>query len=110
MGTTRALARIDADYRTPIEGLSINAAAIHNAARTASARSYAELGGRQLEIPAFSTIDVGARYRFKVRDVQMSARVQISNLFDKRNWKILAANSYQMNDIRRAAFYLVADF
>ncbi len=110
VGTTAAFARIDADYRTAIEGLSFSAAMVYNAQRTASTRAFAELGGRQLTVPATATFDLGARYRFKVGDATMSARLQVTNLFDKASWKVLASNSYQLNDSRKLQVYVVADF
>ena len=75
----------------------------------ASARAYAELGGRQLFTLAFTTVDLGARYRFKLDGHPVSARLILANVFDNRSWKIVAANSYQLNDSRWLAVNILAD-
>ena len=110
VGTTPTLLRLDADYRTPIEGLSVSAAWVHTGRRIASTRTYAELGGHQLEAPAYTTIDVGARFRFKAAGVPMSARFLTTNVFNVKSWKIVASNSYQQNDSRKVLVTLAADF
>ena len=110
IGTTPMLVRLDADYRTGVAGLSFSAAVVHTGRRTASTRTYAELDGRQLEAPAFTTVDVGARFRFKAASVPMSARILATNVFNAKSWKIVASNSYQENDTRKVLLSLLADF
>ncbi len=110
VGVTPTLLRLDADYRPGIKGLSFSAAVVHTGKRTASTRTYAELGGDQLQAPAFTTVDLGVRYRFSVMATPMSVRALVSNVFDVRSWKIVAANSYQENDTRRVVLTLIADF
>ena len=110
VGATSFLARIDADYRTPVRGLSLNGAVVYNARRIASARTYAELGGDQVAIDGFTTFDVGGRYRFKVGGTDLALRVLLLNVTNAKAWKVIAANSYQAADIRRLAVALAADF
>jgi iron complex outermembrane recepter protein len=110
VGTTSILTRLDLDYRTPIQGLSVSAAVVHTGRRIASTRAYAELDERQLRTPAFTTVDLGARLRFKARGVPMSARILATNVLNEKSWKILAANSYQQNDTRKVVMSLLADF
>jgi len=110
VGVPTTLLRLDAEYATPVKGLSLTTSAIHTGARTVSTRGYAELGGRQLKTEAFTTLDLGARYRFHIQEASLSARLLLSNVLDERAWKIVASNSYQINDTRRLAFFLVADF
>ncbi len=110
VGITKSLLRLDADYTTPIKGVSLNLTATHSGPRTASARTYAELGGRQLEIGATTVVDAGVRYRFSIDKVKLSLRAQISNVFNDKSWRIVAANSYQMSETRRVAVFLVGDF
>ena len=108
--TTPVLVRIDADYKTPIAGLSFSGALVHTAPRTASARTYAALGGGQLKIPATTVVDLGLRYRFKTAEIPMSLRVLVGNVFNDRSWRVLAANTYQAADTRRLSVGLAADF
>lgn len=110
VGVPATLVRLDAEYRTDIDGLSLTGSAIYTGPRPASARPYAELGGRQLFAPAFTTLDIGARYRFKLDGHPVSARLVLANVFDSRSWKIVAANSYQLNDSRRLAISILADY
>jgi hypothetical protein len=50
------------------------------------------------------------RYRFKLEDHPISVRVLMSNITDSRSWKIVAANSYQLNETQRLAVNILADF
>ena len=110
VGVAATLLRLDTEYRTGFEGLSLTGSAIYTGRRAASARPYAQLGGRQLFTSAFTTIDIGARYRFKLDDHPVSVRLLLANVFDDRSWKIVAANSYQLNDSRRLAINILADY
>jgi hypothetical protein len=40
----------------------------------------------------------------------MTARAILANVFDNRSWGVAQANSYRLNDTRRLAFFLSADF
>jgi iron complex outermembrane receptor protein len=110
VGVATTLLRLDADYRTPFEGLTLTGSVVRTGPRAASARPYAALGGAQLFTPAFTTLDLGMRYRFKLEDHPISVRVLMSNITDSRSWKIVAANSYQLNETRRLAVNILADF
>jgi len=59
--------------------------------RAASTRNYAELSGRQIMGPALTTVDFGIRYRFKVGPTAFGARLMATNLFDKRDWKVVGS-------------------
>jgi iron complex outermembrane receptor protein len=109
VGVAATLLRLDAEYRLPVEGLGLTGSVVYTGRRAASARPYAELGGGQLFAPAFTTVDIGARYRFKAGGHAMSVRILLANVFDSRSWRIVAANSYQLNDTRRLSFNLLAD-
>lgn len=103
--------RIDLEYRTPfLDGLSVTAGVQHTGATIASTAGYAELGGHQLEIPAYTTLDLGARYRFTVGRTPMSARILLANVFDDRGYGVVSGNSFQLRDSRRFSLQLTADF
>ena len=110
VGVAATVARMDAEYFTAFKGLSLTAAVVATGRRAASARPYAALSGKQLFTPAFTTVDLGARYRFTLDKHPMSLRATLANVFDKRTWKIAAANSYQLNDSRRLSVFVSADF
>ena len=44
---------------------------------------------------------LGLRHRFKLGQVPASFRFMLSNVFDDAAWKVLAANTLQMDDRRR---------
>jgi iron complex outermembrane receptor protein len=110
VGVAATLLRLDTEYRTAFDGLSLTGSVIYTGPRPASARPYAELGGRQLFTEAVTTLDLGARYRFRLDGHPVSARLVLANVFDSRSWKIVAANSYQLNDSRRLAINILADY
>ena len=110
VGVASTLLRLDAEYRTGLEGLSLTGSAVYTGPRPASARPYAQLGGRQLFTEALTTLDIGARYRFRLDGHPVSVRLVLANVFDSRSWKIVAANSYQLNDSRRLAINILADY
>jgi iron complex outermembrane receptor protein len=110
VGVAATVLRLDAEYQTGFDGLSVTAAALHNGRRAASVRPYAELGGAQLFAPGFTTLDLGLRYRFVARGHPMTTRAVLANVFDKRTWGVIQANSYRLNDTRRLAVFLSADF
>jgi iron complex outermembrane receptor protein len=110
-GTPRLHARVDANYRTDIfGGLTLTAAMLHDSRRALSAQPYAELGGKQLMLPAQTTFDIGARQNFHIGKTSFSYRITIQNIFDKRGWKVIAPNSVQQDDVRRYNIYLYVDF
>jgi len=41
--------------------------------------------------PALTTVDFGIRYRFKVGPTAFGARLMATNLFDKRDWKVVGS-------------------
>jgi hypothetical protein len=40
----------------------------------------------------------------------MSLRLVVNNVFNERAWKIIAPNTFQLDDVRRYSLYLIADF
>ncbi len=111
LNSTPLNARLDLDYAMPwVEGLSLQLAAIHTGDVIASTRTYDALGGRQLRVPAVTTFDIGARYRFNVAGVPMAARLNLANVTDQFLLQITGSNSFFLRDARRISFQLSADF
>jgi iron complex outermembrane receptor protein len=109
-GTPSLFVRIDANYRTDIfGGLTPTLTFIHTGARAVGARPLTP-GGRQLMVPGYSTLDLGARQQFKVGSVPASFRIALNNVFDAATWKVVAANTLYPEDRRRLTFTLSADF
>jgi iron complex outermembrane receptor protein len=110
-GTPKAHVRLDATWRVEaLGGVKITFGMLHDSRRAASAVGYAQLGGRQLYAPAHTTFDIGARHNFKVGDTPLSLRFVVNNVFNERAWKIIAPNTFQLDDVRRYNLHLIADF
>lgn len=111
LNSTPINARLDLDYAVPwVAGLSIQLTAVHSGDVIASTRTYEALGGRQLRVPAVTTIDLGARYRFRIGDIPMAARLSLQNVTDERLLQVSGSHSFFLRDVRRFSAQLSADF
>jgi iron complex outermembrane receptor protein len=111
VGTPKIRGRIDFSYQTDLfNGVTLTAAMAHDSKRAASSQTYAALGGKQLFLPSRTTFDIGARHKFKVRDIPTSLRFVIENVTDKKSWDTIAGNSFFPGERRRWSLYLIADF
>lgn len=111
VATSNRSGRIDVEYRTPfLEGLSLTAGIQHTGPTIASTAGYAQLGGGQLEVPAWTTLDLGARYRFTVGETPVSARLLLANVFDDAGYNVVSGNSFQLRETRRLSLQFSADF
>lgn len=110
LGSNPLFARLDLDYTIDaLPGLSAQASIVRTGDTIASTLPYAELGGRQLEIPATTTFDVGARYRWKMGGLPFSVRLLLQNITDERLLRSVGSNSFALNGSRRASLQLSMD-
>ena len=110
-GMPSLFARIDLNYRTDIfGGLTPTATILHTGARALSAGPQASLGGKQLMVAGFTTLDLGLRQSFKLGKVPMSFRALVWNVLDAASWKVVAANTLLMEERRRFNLTVTADF
>lgn len=84
-------------------GWSLNAGISHAGNRVAS-RDNA------LRLPAYTLVDVGARYAFRLAGKPAQFRVALSNVTDAYVFSVLGANAFGLTDGRRLSAYLSADF
>ncbi len=111
VGTAARILRANLDYRPPFfEPLSVDFGITHQAGQVASAKRFAELGGRQLTTEPQTIFDIGARYRFKAGPAPATLRVQVTNLFDVYRWKVGGNSAFRFIDERRFMLNLAADF
>jgi iron complex outermembrane receptor protein len=61
-------------------------------------------------IPARVTLDIGARYRFKIGDAASLLRLQASNLGDTHGYVVLGPGAYKRADDRKLSAILTTDF
>lgn len=111
VGTAARTARVNLDYRLPsFDALSIDLGINHLSGRVASSQTYAALGGEQLMTKGRTTLDIGARYRFKAGSAPASFRAQVTNLFNTYEWDVSSNSSFRPSDHRRLLLTLAADF
>lgn len=111
VGASNRSGRIDVEYRPPfLEALALTAGVQHAGPAIASTAGLAQLGGDQLEVPAWTTLDLGARYRFTVGEKPVSARILLASVFDDRGYAVVSGNSFQLRETRRFSLQLSADF
>ncbi|MEO6715657.1 MAG: TonB-dependent receptor [Novosphingobium sp.] len=111
VGTPSIYARLDANYRTDIfGGLTPTASVTYTGSRAAGSKPQATLGGRQLSVPGYATVDLGVRQQFKIGSVPVSFRFVLQNAFDAATWKVVAANTLSIEERRRFTLSLAADF
>lgn len=110
-GTPSVFARIDANYRTDIfGGLTPTASVTYTGSRAVGLRPQAALGGRQLMVPGYASVDLGLRQQFKVGSVPASFRFVVVNAFDATSWRVIAANTMYIDERRRINLTVTADF
>lgn len=110
VGTTGRVIRANFDYRLPFfDPLSVDLGMNSLAGKVASARGFAELGGRQLMTDPLTTLDIGGRYRFKAGAAPATLRAQITNVFNVYRWNVFSNSSFRFIDTRRFLLTLAAD-
>lgn len=108
-GTPSLYARLDLNYRTDILGGLTPVVALSYSGRRAVGAPPAP-GQAQPMLPPHTVLDLGLRQRFMLGRVPASFRFMVSNVFDDKAWKVLAASTLQMDDRRRMQLTLSADF
>ena len=61
-------------------------------------------------LPSRATLDLGARYRFKISGRASVIRLQVINLADVGGYVVLGPGAYKLADNRKAVFSLATDF
>jgi iron complex outermembrane receptor protein len=104
VGQTSRHLRANLEYRpAAAPGLSFDMAVANYGDRVASrdARS---------EVPGYTLIDIGARYRFQIGAVPATLRIQAANITDVFTWYINGNNSFGLTDGRRYSAQLAVDW
>lgn len=110
-GTPSVFVKLDANYRTDIfGGLTPTVAVTYTGSRAVGLRPQAALGGNQLMVPGFASVDLGLRQSFLIGKVPASFRFVVVNAFDAASWKVVAANTMYMDERRRINLTVTADF
>ena len=92
------------DYQLPwVQGLSVNAGVTSISRREASQDN-------RLQIPARATVDLSARYRFKLGDAPATIRFSALNVFNKYGYRTSPSAVFTPLSQRRFSLSLAADF
>ncbi len=90
-GVPKVFVRADTSYRTDLPGnVTFTASAEYKGSNPATAATIDHLGGRQLMVPDFLSIDLGARQAFNIGKTAVSLRVLMQNIFDTGGWHVPA--------------------
>lgn len=104
IGQTERVLRADLEYRPPsLAGLSFDLSMSHYGERIASRDGVNR-------VPAYTLVDVGARYRFRLGSAPATLRLLVANLGDTYTWNIYGNNSFGLTDGRRYLAQLAVDF
>lgn len=106
----RRTLRLDANWQSPVEGLSFDFGAAHSGPVAASTRAYEQLDGRQLHTTPFTTLDLGARYRTQVGGTPVAVRALAANIFDAGGYDVNSSQGFFLRNGRRFSLQLTADF
>jgi iron complex outermembrane receptor protein len=104
LGTPSRTMIVNLDWRFPkLPALSLDLAIDHAGPRYADAAN-------DVLVPGRTTVDLGVRYRFRVRKTAAVARLQVSNLFNTYGWEIEGNNAFGYIQSRQVLARLTADF
>jgi iron complex outermembrane receptor protein len=101
---TKRITILALDYQLPwFDAVSVNANVLSVGAREASRQNL-------LKAPPRTTLDLGARYRFKIAGAPATLRFTAANVFDQYGFRVVAGGVLIPNAQRRYSVTLAADF
>lgn len=103
VGQTERVLTLSGTWATPVDGLSLTFAANHHGRRVADQLNRAH-------VPAATIYDAGFRYRFNMGDTPALLRLQVTNLTNEFDWKVVSSGTFEVNAPRTAALFLTVDF
>lgn len=104
VGQTDRVVQLGVNYRfAKSPAWSLDALVVNRGARTAT------IDGR-VSVPSATTLDIGARYRFKGFKAPATLRVQVANATDTFSWYVVDTNGFQPFEPRRLLAYLSVSF
>ncbi len=110
-GVPKVFVRADTSYRTDLPGnLTFTASIEYKGSNPATAAPIDHLGDRQLMVPSFVSLDLGARQSFRINKVPVSLRVLMQNVFDKGGWHVPAPDVLLPKYRRGVLAVLAVDF
>lgn len=109
VGVPRYRAIVSIDYALQrVKGLSLDAAATAIGQRPA--RSALSVSGSQLEVERLASVNLGARYAFRVAGLDLVMRAQAQNVFDQYSWDVNSSETLNYSAPRQFRLLLTAFF
>jgi iron complex outermembrane receptor protein len=100
-GTT---VQLNADYVLPfLKGTSIDFSLSHKGRQAADVHNA-------FFVPAYTTLDIGARYTFRLDRAPASLRLSASNFMNKYVWLPIGSGAFEPLDPRSFSAYIAVDF
>ncbi len=103
VGQTERVLTLSGTWALPVEGLSATFGANHHGRRVADQLNHAY-------VPAATIVDLGLRYRFDVGETPALLRLQVTNVTNELDWKVISSGTFEVNAPRTAALFLTIDF
>jgi iron complex outermembrane recepter protein len=104
IGQPHRIAQVCLDYRSFwLPSFSFDSVFSNTGSRTASLDN-------RIAIPGYSTLDLGARYRFNLYQHSATFRTQLLNVTNTLNWSVSGDGGLSRLSGRRAWAYLIIDF
>ena len=93
----------NANWKSPLKGLELDAAFSHRGSTPATTDNLVFL-------PPRARVDLGGHYRFKIAKKNATFRLQMVNLFNNPGWGLAGSGVYTSNASRYVQGYLTVDF
>jgi iron complex outermembrane receptor protein len=103
VGQTTTILSLSGTWRLPPEGLAFTFAANHHGRRVADQLNRAYT-------PGATVLDLGLRYRFDLGETPALLRLQVTNVTDQFDWKVVSSGTFEVNAPRTATLFLTVDF
>jgi outer membrane receptor protein involved in Fe transport len=111
VGQMRRTGRVNLDYRFPkAPAFSVEAGLVYTGGRAVSTTIFPQLDGKQLHVADATLLNLGMRYRFKIRGASSILRLQALNVFDAQRWLAQTTGGMTLTPPRRFAATLTTDF
>nr|WP_293856191.1 TonB-dependent receptor [Sphingomonas sp. SCN 67-18] len=104
VGSSKSLVSLNAEYALPqIEGLTFDVGSTTTGRRIANTMNT-------LTVPGVTTVNVGARYNWKLSGRPATFRVQLNNLFNVYDWEVVSSNTFAYQQSRQLVARLSVTF
>jgi iron complex outermembrane receptor protein len=104
VGQPERTLQVSADWRSPgLSGISFDVEVTHTS-------DMAATRGNEVELPARTLIDVGARYRFQIGRAPATLRVLLANATDEYGYDLQGSGAYDTIPGRQFSAYVTVDW